>query len=404
MQDEFGITVDSLQFKDFKVKRNQSLYEILRNRDFSPRDVYDLSRAAKSVVNIKKIKPGQRYRVYRTKDSTAKVRQMVWQPNPVDYVVFDWSDSVHVYERHKKVTTRLRTASGVIQSSLFETLQQEDLSPMLAIRLSEIYAWEIDFFRIFPGDRFKVIYEEKMVDGKKLGMGKILAAVFQNRGRTYRAFRFDNGEKDGFYDQDGKSIQKALLKAPLKYSYISSGYSNNRYHPILHKRMAHRGIDYVAPYGSPVHSVGDGTVVYAGYDGPNGNKVKIRHNSTYTTTYIHLKGFAKGVRRGAHVKQGQTIGYLGNTGRSTGPHLDYRLYVNGVARNPRTIDLPPSKSVPDSLMPSYSEVSTRFQQTFDQIKYPNQVNEAMTKADGDESNEKDNSSTNPSVGSPGAMR
>lgn len=366
--DQFGLPVDSMDVKKYSIQRNESLYEILRKQDFSPQQIYRVTQKGKGVFDARDLKPGQKYFLYTSADSS-RVERLVWQPSPLNYVVFDWEDSLRVFRGQKQVKTRIHEASGVIQSSLYETLQDEQASPLLAYKLSDIFAWEIDFFRLREGDRFKVIYEQQYVDGKAYGLGRVLAARFEHRGEEYNAYLFQNGEKTGYYDAEGKSVQKALLKAPLRYSYISSGYSNNRYHPVLHRRMAHHGVDYAAPTGTPVHSVGDGSVVTAAYVGPNGNMVKVRHNGTYTTTYIHLSRFAKGIRRGVHVKQGQTIGYVGTTGRSTGPHLDYRIFKHGHPVNPMTIKLPPSKSVKDSYADSFSDVRSKLDRMLNGISY-----------------------------------
>jgi len=366
--DQFGLPIDSMDVSEYTVRRNESLYEILRKRDFSPQQIYRITRKGKGLFNARDLKPGQKYYLYTSADSN-RVERMVWQPSQLDYVVFDWEDSLRVFRGEKQLTTKIHDASGVIESSLYETLQDEQISPLLAYKLSDIFAWEIDFFRLRKGDRFKVIYEQQYVDGKPYGLGHILAARFEHRGEEYNAYLFQNGSKTGYYNADGNSVQKALLKAPLRYSYISSGYSNNRYHPVLHRRMAHHGVDYAAPRGTPVHSVGDGTVVTAAYVGPNGNMVKVRHNGTYTTTYIHLSRYAKGIRRGVHVRQGQTIGYVGTTGRSTGPHLDYRIFKHGHPVNPMTIKLPPSKSVKDGYAEAFSDVRSKLDRMLKDIRY-----------------------------------
>ncbi|MDR8393190.1 peptidoglycan DD-metalloendopeptidase family protein [Aliifodinibius sp. S!AR15-10] len=369
--DSFGFPFDSARVSDYKVKRNESLYEILARYEVSPQQIYSITRKANDVVNLRSFRPGQNYRIYASADSNSQISRMVWQPSPVDYVVFDWQDSLKVYKEKKEITTKRVGASALITSSLYEAMMEQKLSPLLANKLSEIYAWEIDFFGLRDGDSFKVFYEQKFVDGDFFGTGEILAAEFTHRGETHKAFKFENEEIDGYFDEEGNSVQKALLKAPFNYSQrISSGFSHNRFHPVLKRRMPHYGVDYAAPHGTPVLSVGDGTVTEAQYRGANGNIVKIRHNSTYRTAYLHLSGFANGIRRGATVEQGQVIGYVGRTGRVTGTHLDYRIYKNNRPVNPLTVDLPASRSVPGESMDQFIQVKSYLAQMLYQINDP----------------------------------
>lgn len=377
--DSYGFAYDSSLVSEHKVQPNESLYLILDKLDFSPPEIYSITRQAREVFDVRSFRPGQSYRVYASADSSLPVSRLVWQPNPVDYVVFDWRDSLNIYKQQKEITTQLASVSGEINSSLYETLVEEGASPMLVYKLSEIYAWEIDFFGLRPGDRFEMVYEQKFIDGEFYSEGEILAADFTHRGESFRAYKFENEEISGYFDENGNSMQKALLKAPFKYNHrISSGYSRNRFHPVLKRRIPHYGVDYAAPYGTPVLSVGDGTVTEARYRGASGNIVKIRHNGTYETAYLHLKGFARGIRSGAEVKQGQVIGYVGNTGRVTGTHLDYRIYKNGRPVNPLQIDLPASRAVPESSMEEFAQVRDYFEDRWvREVKAPETSREAV---------------------------
>jgi len=220
--------------------------------------------------------------------------------------------------------------------------------------MSEIYEWDIDFFNIQKNDKYKLIYEDILVEGVSVGVGKIIAAWFEHSGEDFYAVYFVYNNREDYFDADGKNLRKLFLKSPLRFSRITSGFTNSRYHPILHIHRAHHGIDYAAPSGTPVHSVGDGTIIMAGYSGGGGNTVKIRHNSSYTTSYMHLSRFAKGLRKGKSVKQGDVIGYVGSTGLSTGPHLDYRIYKNNTAVNPLTLKMPPVESVSGEALKEYT--------------------------------------------------
>jgi murein DD-endopeptidase MepM/ murein hydrolase activator NlpD len=373
--DSFGFRIDTLEVNDFTVKRNESFYLILDKFNFSAQEIYDITQKARRVMDVRHLRPGQSYRIYASSDSGGTdIARLVWQPNPVDYVVFEWQDSLNIYASSKTITTTNEVASAIITSSLYEAMQKEGLSPLLAYKLSEIYAWEIDFYQLRDGDNFRILYEKKYIDGEEYGVGDVLAAEFEHRGETYTAYKFESDNVNGYFDRNGNSLQKALLKVPFKYNHrISSGFSHNRFHPVLKRRRPHYGVDYAAPYGTPVLAVGDGTITEAQYRGANGNIVKIRHNSTYETAYLHLKGFARGIRRGVTVEQGQVIGYVGNTGRVTGTHLDYRVYKNGRPVNPLTLDLPASESVPDEDMQLFEGLRTEYEQELNQVSSPSRL-------------------------------
>ena len=369
--DSFGFRIDTLLIEDHRVQRNESLYLILDKYDFTGQEIYSITKAAEELINTRSFKPGQRYRTYASKENGNDLSRLVWQPNPEDYVVFDLRDSLRIYKSQKQISVQSRTASAKIENSLYETMLDDNLSPLLAYRLSDIFAWEIDFFRLRDGDAFKVIYEEKYLDDSFYSIGEVLAVEFYHRGERYYAYKFEEGDVSGYYDYEGKSVQKALLKAPFKYGQrISSRFSHSRFHPVLKRRMPHYGVDYAAPHGTPILAVGDGTITEAQYRGANGNIVKIRHNGTYETVYLHLSGFASGIRRGVKVSQGQVIGYVGRTGRVTGTHLDYRIYKNGRPVNPLTIDLPASESVPDSVLSGFMEARKKYDEQLDKVEDP----------------------------------
>ena len=365
--DSYGFRIDTLLTHNYKVKRNESFYLILVKFNFSAQEIFNITRKARGIADVRLMKPGQLYRTYAVADSVDSISRLIWQPNPVDFVVFELQDSLNVYRASKTVTMTTEVASATINSSLYESMQEEELSPLLAYKLSDIYAWEIDFYRLMKGDKFRVLYEKKYIDGEEYGIGDILSAEFEHQGEVYSAYKFESDKVSGYFDADGRSMQKALLKVPFKYNQrISSGFSYNRFHPVLKRRRPHYGVDYAAPYGTPVLATGDGTVTEARYRGANGNIVQIRHNATYRTAYLHLKGFARGIRRGATVDQGQIIGYVGNTGRVTGTHLDYRVYVNDRPVNPVTLKLPASESVPSSDMDDFINLRERYYRMLNQ--------------------------------------
>ncbi|MFN1834033.1 peptidoglycan DD-metalloendopeptidase family protein [Balneola sp. MJW-20] len=354
--DSYGFNKYRYQVREGKVKRNESLYLILRDMDISPQTIYDINRQSDDLFQSNRVKPGQKYFAYIDRNTDKPVR-LVLHKDALEYVVFDWEDDINVSVGRKEITTEIVTTEGVISSSLYESLLENDNDLLLGNSLSEIFAWQVDFFRLYPGDNFKVIYEKQYIDGRYYGLGKVLAAEFEHKGEVFDAFYYEDEERAGYFDSEGNGVQKALMKAPFKFSQrISSGFTHNRFHPVLKRSMPHYGVDYAAPLGTPVLAVGDGEIVESRYRGANGNIVKIRHNATYTTAYLHLNGFAKGIKEGVRVKQGQVIGYVGKSGRVTGVHLDYRIYKNGSPVNPLTVKLPPSKSIADSNMEEFNRI------------------------------------------------
>jgi len=256
---------------------------------------------------------------------------------------------------------RIATLGGVIESNLISSFPEGGPSVLLAIELSDIFSWDVDFNTDFrKGDTFRVLVEERWLDGAFRKYGDILAAELSVDGRVYRAYRFDTGDRSAYFDEEGKSLRKAFLKAPLSYRRISSGFTKRRMHPILKIARPHLGVDYAAPAGTPVSTVGDGTVVFAGRKGPNGNLVIVRHPNGYATSYGHLARIAKGIRRGAEVRQGDVIGTVGATGRATGPHLDYRIRRNGTFLNPLTVNFPKGGAVPPDRIADFHSVAGEF--------------------------------------------
>lgn len=376
--DSYGFNVKNTEVEEGRVKRNQSLYLILRDLDVSPQTIYEINRESKGVFQSNRVKPGQRYIVYKEAESSKPYR-LILHKDALDYVIFEWENEINVGTGKKEVTKEVMEASGVITSSLYESLVEQDKNILIANRLSEIFAWQIDFFRLYPGDNYKLIYEKQYVDGKPYGIGEILAAEFEHNGITYDAYYFEGEKSIGFYDSEGNGVQKALLKAPFKFSQrVSSSFNRNRFHPVLKRRLPHTGVDYAAPIGTPVLSVGDGEITEAQYRGPNGNIVKIRHNGTYSTAYLHLNGFAKGITPGTRVRQGQVIGYVGKTGRVTGVHLHYMVYKNGQPVNPLTIDLPPSKAIDESERSEFEDLMKRLKKQMEKTKTQENVATVVT--------------------------
>jgi murein DD-endopeptidase MepM/ murein hydrolase activator NlpD len=363
--DLYGLPSELYEVKEARVRRNQTLSDILQPMGLSMQEIYQVSMLPDSLINARKIKQGNRYFYYTLTDSTQKdplypQLAFVYEKDLLNFVVIQMDlDTIRAINGRKPLTNKQRSASGTIETSLWESMQAIDVNPMLAVELSEIFAWSIDFFGLQQGDRYKVIYEESFVDSSSLGIHKVIGAWFNHNGTDFWAIPFIQDSIRSFFDEQGNSLRKAFLKAPLRFSRISSGFSHSRYHPVLKIRRPHHGVDYAAPTGTPVHTVGDGIITQVGYQkGGGGNFVKIKHNSVYSTTYMHLSGFGKGIRRGVYVKQGDVIGYVGSSGLSTGPHLDFRFYKNGSAVNPLKVEAPPVEPIHEENLQAYSLTRT----------------------------------------------
>ncbi|HHJ35600.1 MAG TPA: hypothetical protein ENJ87_07530 [Gammaproteobacteria bacterium] len=282
------------------------------------------------------------------------------------------------------IETREAHAHGVIESSLFLAAQKAGISQNLIMELAGIFGWDIDFaLDIRKGDNFTVLYEELFRNGEKISDGNILAAEFTNNGKTYRAVRYTNPQtnRSEYFTPDGKSMKKAFLRTPVNFSRISSRFTVNRYHPILHKFRSHKGVDYAAKRGTPIHAAGDGKVIFKGKKGGYGNVIILQHGSKYSTLYAHLKSYNRKLRKGSKVKQGQTIAYVGSSGLATGPHLHYEFRVNGTHRNPLTVHLPESKPVPKRYMADFELTTTPVFAQLDLVTRSSQLALADTAAE-----------------------
>ncbi|MCF8225672.1 MAG: peptidoglycan DD-metalloendopeptidase family protein [Bacteroidales bacterium] len=349
----YGIPADSFEVVTGKIRRNQMLGNILYEYGVSERQVYELSLLPKESFDVRRMKAGNKYALFL--DSSG-VHYFVYEKDLVNYIVVHFDDSIHLESMQKPVIRKTSEIDGQISSSLWETMKQMDVNPILAVEMSEIYQWSIDFFGLQEGDRFKVIYDESFVDSNSVGITRIYAAWFHHAGHEFWAIPFEQGGVISYFDEEGNSLRRTFLKAPLRFPRVSSGFSHSRLHPILKIRRPHHGVDYAAPYGTPVQAVGDGKIIAAAYERGGGNYIKIRHNSVYTTAYLHLSRFAKGIKNGVYVKQGDVIGYVGSTGLSTGPHLDFRFYKNGSALNPLRVKAPPVEPIHEENLVDYELV------------------------------------------------
>ena len=344
----YGIVADSLTLETGEVGDGQTMGGLLGSFGVSAQMVDKLNTASKEIFPLNKVRAGNRYTAFLEEDTAGlrTLRHLAYEKNAIDYVVFNFmTDSVSVVEGAKEVTTIRERDTVTITSSLWGAIMAAGLPFELAAEMEDIYQWSIDFFSIQKGDRFTVIYDRQMVDTVDVGLGRVWGAEFVQGGKTYYAIPFKQGEKIQYWDEQGNSLRKALLKAPLKYSRISSRFTYRRLHPVHRVYRAHTGVDYAAPSGTPVVAVADGVVVFKGWGGGGGNTLKIKHAGNLQSGYLHLRGYAKGIKQGSRVSQGDVIGYVGSTGTSTGPHLDFRLWRNGTPIDPLKVPSEPSEPI-----------------------------------------------------------
>lgn len=359
---EYGIPIALYDVEEHKVGKGEFFSTILDKNGVPAKRVYDLTQKCKGVFDVRQIRVGNEYHTYFSKDSVPSLHYLVYERDAHSFVVFGLKDSLSVTIHEKEIETTLHYAEVTINNSLWVDLQNAGVTPLLALALSDIYAWSIDFFGLQKGDSFKALYEVMSYKGDILDIGNVKYAEFTHAGKGYQAYHYVlDGQGNEYWNEKGESMRKAFLKAPLNYKRISSGFTYARRHPITRKVQPHTGIDYAAPAGTPVVSIGDGVVVEKGYKGAGGHTVKIKHNSVYTSAYLHLSKYGKGIAVGTRVKQGQVIGYVGSTGRSTGPHLDFRVWKNGTPINPLTMKMPPAVPVPKDKMDDFEAAKEQTQ-------------------------------------------
>ena len=348
----YGINIDGYTITNDTVRSGETVGGILGRRGVSPVMVDRLDKAAADIFPLRKIRADKAYTTFTrmVSDSLGDrevLDYLVYHVDAIEYVTFGFHrDSVSVTKGENPVDIVRQRREAVINSSLWGAIMEQNMPYALAAEVEDIYQWTVDFFGIQAGDSFTVIYDEKFVNGESVGIGRVWGAEFNHGGKQYYAIPYaqEQGELR-YWEANGESLRKQLLKAPLKYTRISSKFSNSRYHPVHKVYRPHHGVDYAAPSGTPVHSVADGTVIFAGWGGGGGNTIKIKHAGNLQTGYLHLKGFAKGIKVGSKVSQGQLIGYVGSTGTSTGPHLDYRIWKNGTPKDPLKVPQEPAEPI-----------------------------------------------------------
>ncbi|MEG0517483.1 MAG: peptidoglycan DD-metalloendopeptidase family protein [Bacteroidales bacterium] len=389
---KYGIDVNNYFVKNGEIERGDFFGSLLLKLGASANDIQGVIQVSKGVFDIAKLKTGNAYEVLYEKPDSIVVQEGVFPENDtlgkpvffiyevdkVSTVLFSLKDSVYAKIYQKEIVAEKKFTEVTIQSSLWNDVQAAGAPVQLALNLSDIYDCTIDFFGLQKGDSFRVMYDELVHEEQMIGLSHIYYVEFVHDKQVFKAVRFQEEEKGSkYWNELGESLKKAFLKAPLNFTRISSGFTYARRHPVLKIVRPHTGVDYAAPSGTPVVSLGDGVIVSKGWSGGGGNTLKIKHNSAYTTIYMHLKGFAAGLKVGQRVKQGQLVAYVGSTGMSTGPHLDFRVHKNGKPINPLTMESPSIEPVSKRNMEAFKSCMTGYRNQMDSLDAQRHLNSML---------------------------
>ncbi|MFZ5946946.1 MAG: M23 family metallopeptidase [Stygiobacter sp.] len=331
----FQLQIEGLISVKDTLQQNETLSDILQPHNISLNLIHEIEKRAMKVFPLRKFKAGKEIYIYAKWDSVETVKYLVYPIDEINYVVYDLRDSIKIYKKQIPHTIKTDLITGKIEQGLITDLEKKNIDPEIGFNTADIYESKIDFTTLQPGDEYKILAEQYYVDNKPVKLNKIVAANVYYKRKSYFAFNYEVENKNYYYDEYGKILQGMFLTAPIKFRFrITSKYSKNRFHPVLHKNKAHLGTDFAVAYGTPIQATANGIVLEASYTRGNGYYVKIKHNATYTTQYLHMSRFAAGIRKGVKVSQGQTIGYVGSTGLATGPHVCYRFWKNGKQVDP----------------------------------------------------------------------
>ena len=347
----FGFDKRQFRIQHDTIQKGQYMSDILLPFiDYTK--IQQLLSCKKDVFDARSIRAGRPYHIVHRKDSADKPVALIYEKDALNFAILHFADSLYAHADAKEVEYRERVAEGEIKSCLSNTLSEQGLSQALSVNMAEIFAWTIDFYKLNEGDHFKVLFDERYVENESIGIGEVKAIYFFHKKKEYKAFAFEQNGKVDYFDEKGAGMRKAFLKSPLKFGRMSSAYSGRRFHPVQKRFKAHKGTDYAAATGTPILATGDGQVIEARFKSNNGNYVKIRHNRTYDTQYLHMSKIK--VKNGQQVKQGDVIGYVGSTGLATGPHVCYRFWKNGAQIDHRKEDFPSSDPVLKANMAAYN--------------------------------------------------
>lgn len=374
---KYGFAIDTFQVIEGEIKNGQFLADLLLSQQVDYPSIEQIVANAEGVFKVSSLRVGQPYS-FLTKDSTQRADYFVYEPNIYEYIVFHLKDDMKVERFERPITTEVNAAAGKIESSLWQAMTDAGMSFELADKMEGALQWAVDFHHLQKNDEFKLVYDQNYVEGEFAGIGKVYAAYYKNSSKEFYAIYYESedGKIKGYYDLEGRPMKGAFLKAPVQYSRISSYYNLNRFHPILKRRRPHYGTDYAAPYGTPILAVGDGVITKASYTSGNGNYVKIRHDKTYETQYLHMQKFAKGIRPGVYVEQGQVIGYVGSTGLATGPHVCFRFWKNGKQINHLKLSFPNPEPLPESEMARFTEIRDAYLMQLESAEFVAMATEA----------------------------
>lgn len=366
----YGLPVDDMELVMGDIDRGETFSKLLNGKFSLPMStVNELVAKSKGVFDLRDMRAGNRYTAFVASDTTSTLKYLVYDKNKTEYVVFDCGEKPSVKSVKRDITTVERYAEGVINSSLAATISEQDLPMELAFKLDNIFKWTIDFYALQKGDSFRVIYEEMVIDTVRYGVSKIYGAEFTHAGKTILAVSFEQDGDKGFWDQDGVNMRKSFLRSPLSFQARISSRFGMRIHPIRRVRQQHNGVDYACAAGTPVLAVANGTVIFKGWDGGGGgNMLKIKHDQGLNSGYLHLRGFASGIRQGSRVSQGDVIGYVGSTGVSTGPHLDFRIWKSGKPVDPTKMQSLPSNPIKAGSKGAFNQMKSDVQKVMDEYK------------------------------------
>ena len=372
----YGFNKDSIDLFQSKIQKNQVLGTLLSQNGIKYQQILNVCAKAKGEFDVRNVRVGKPYS-FISFDSCQTPEVFIYEPDVYKYMVFDMRNQTSFKIVHRPIDTVLATGSGIVLGSLWLSMDRQGLSPSLIDRMEDALAWSVDFYHIQNGNRFKLYYEKYLIDGQQVGIGNLLAAVYENGDQTYRSFYYKSDSYNGYFDQNGSPMQKAFLKSPVRFGRLSSRYDLRRLHPIKRRVIPHKGTDYAAPHGTPIMAVADGTITKRGFTRGNGNYIKMRHDKIYETQYLHMSKFAKGIKPGVAVKQGETIGYVGQTGLATGPHVCFRFWKNGKQVNHLRENLPPPKPMKESELPHFFKVRDSLALIIDTVEYPKQIKEPV---------------------------